>query len=282
MKTGKARKILRNAVVALVLVIAALVVAVSLLGGPIIKSAVNTAGPTLLGVDVTLQDVSFSPFKGKLALKGLHVGNPEGFKTPGIIDIGLLDVDLDETSLFKKVMVITDVRIEAPEITFEKSLKTSNLGRLMEQLSGKDETKAQAVKDEPGESAKPAGDEKGRKVVIRKLTISGAQVNMSMTLMGGKAVPLPLPTIAMSNIGGEGDKAEGVSFAEAIRDIFAEIFKGVSDTAAGAGKLAVGGAQTVGEGVTDGAQAVGESLGKAADTVTGLFKRNEKPESEKP
>ena len=32
MKTGKARKILRNAVVALVLVIAALVVAVSLLG----------------------------------------------------------------------------------------------------------------------------------------------------------------------------------------------------------------------------------------------------------
>ena len=52
--------------------------------------------------------------------------------------------------------------------------------------------------------------------------------------------------------------------------------------AAGAGKLAVGGAQTVGEGVTDGAQAVGEGLGKAADTVTGLFKRDEKPESEKP
>ena len=270
MKPGKAGKIIKIAALALVILIVALVAAFGLFGGPIIKNAVNTAGPKLMGVDVKLQDVSFSPLSGRIALKGLHVGNPEGFKTPGMIDIGLLDVDLDASSLFKKVIVISEIRIEAPEITFEKSLKTSNFGQLMEQLDAGAE-KAEE-KEEAADTAKPAGDGKGKKVVIRKLTISGAMVNMSISLMGGKAVPLPLPTITMSDIGGDGSEAGGVTFAEAIRNIFTAIFKGVSDTVAGGGKLAVDGAKAVGEGVTGGAKTVGDGIGKAADAVTGMFK----------
>lgn len=96
----------------------------------------------MLGVPVTLQSADFAPFKGQLKLKGLHVGNPAGFKTAGLFELGSLDVDLDTISLFKQIVVIREIRISAPEITYERALKDSNIGQLLEQLTAKEGTPA--------------------------------------------------------------------------------------------------------------------------------------------
>ena len=61
------------------------------------------------------------------------MGNPEGFKTPGLFELGLIDIQLDVASLFKKLVVIREIRIEGPEITYERALKNSNIGQLLEQ-----------------------------------------------------------------------------------------------------------------------------------------------------
>ena len=96
----------------------------------------------MLGVPVTLQSADFAPFKGQLQLKGLHVGNPAGFKTAGLFELGSLDVDLDTISLFKQIVVIREIRISAPEITYERALKNSNIGQLLEQLTAKENAPA--------------------------------------------------------------------------------------------------------------------------------------------
>jgi len=244
-------------------VILALILVVGFFGGPLIKQTINTAGPALLGVPVKLEAATFAPFKGQLLLKGLHVGNPEGFKTAGLFDLGSLDIDLDTATLFKKIMVIREIQISAPEITYERALKNSNIGQLLEQLGSKEQASA-ATQTKAASTPKAKGS---KKVVIQKLSISGARVNASITALGGHAMVLPLPPISLSNIGGDGKEAQGVTFVEAIRDILSAVFKGVTEAVTGAGKLAVDGAKAVGGAATEGVKAVGGAVADGAKAI---------------
>ena len=254
------KKALKVIGLVLLVVVVLVVLGVGLFGGSLIKQAVNKAGPRLLGVPVTLQSVTFAPFKGQLKLNGLHVGNPEGFKTAGLFDLGSLDIELDMTSLFKKIIVIREIRIGAPEITYERALKNSNIGQLLEQLGPKEEVPA-AAQPKAAPPPKKAG---GKKVVIEKLSISGARVNASVTALGGHAMVLPLPPISLSNIGGSDQEAQGVTLVEAIQNILTAVLKSVTEVVTGAGKLAEEGVKAVGGAATDGVKAVG---GVAAEGV---------------
>ena len=116
--------------------------------------------------------------------------------------------------------------------------------------------------------------------MIQKLTISGAWVKASITVLGGHAVVLPLPPISLSNIGGEGKAAQGVTFLVAIRNILGAVFKSVTDVVTGAGKLAAGGVKAVGNVAMDGVKAVGAGAGKTLDgvkTLIGLGSKAEQP-----
>lgn len=256
------KKIIKRVGLVLLVIILVVVLALLFAGGPIIKNAINTAGPKVMGVPVSVKEVAFAPLSGTLTLKGLHVGNPEGFKTPALFDMNLLHVELNTGSLLKDVIVVREVRIEAPEITYEQGLRANNIGALLDQMTPK--TGAPAP-DKP--AAEPAKEAKGgKKVVIEKLTVSGARVHASVTAMGGHAVILPLPPLSLSNIGGSaepGGEAKGVTFVDAIREVLGAILKSVTDVVAGAGKLAVEGAKVVGDAAAEGAKAVG---GAATET----------------
>ncbi len=55
----------------------------------------NTGAPAALGVPASLQDLQFRPLRGKASLEGLHIGNPEGFKTDGLLDLASVSIRLD-------------------------------------------------------------------------------------------------------------------------------------------------------------------------------------------
>jgi uncharacterized protein involved in outer membrane biogenesis len=268
------RKILKWVGWTLVTLILLLVLGVVFVSGPLIKHVVNTAGPRLLGVPVTLQKAAFSPFTGRLTLQGLYVGNPAGFKTPGLFELDTLDIDVDMTTLFKPVVVITEIRIAAPEITYEWAIKDSNIGALLDQLSSKDA----APEPTPAAPAAVPATESGKKVVIAKLTISGARVHATAKVLGGHAAVLPLPVIELANIGGEDKDAQGVTLVEALRKILGAVLTGVTKVVAGAGHLAVDGVKAVGGVAVDGVKAVGASVGKARDNMRNLIGRGDKDE----
>lgn len=256
------KKLLKLAGWSVLLLVVALLIVVVFFGGPVVKYAVNTVGPRLLGVPVTVQTATFALFQGELQLKGLHVGNPKGFNTAGLIDLDTLSVDFDPASLFRKVVLIREVRIETPDITYERALMNSNLGQLLDQLSPKNAPKKEG----------------GKKVVIQKLIISGARVHPTITALGGHAPVLPLPLISLSNIGGTGRDAKGATFMEALSDVLGTLLTAVTDVVAGAGKLALDGVKTVGGVATDGVKAVGTGAGKAFDGVKNLMGLGSKAE----
>ena len=226
----------------------------------IVRTAVNAAGPATLGVPVTLQDADISLVRGRAALTGLHVGNPEGYKTDGLLDLGAVSVKIDRSSLLSDVIVIKEIAVEGLVVTYEKGLLNSNLGALIDQLSAG----AEGKDEENAEEKSPAEDSAGKKVVIDKLTMTGSKMNFSVTgaaaLTGGGAVPLPLPPITLTGLGRE---KEGVTFVEAIQDVLKAIAGAAGTAIVGAGHLigdagkAVGaGALAVGEGTVDASKAV--------------------------
>jgi len=249
------------------LVVVALMLIVLLFSGLIIKAAVNRAGPRLLGVPVQVQSVKLSLLRGHMTLRGLHVGNPAGYKTASLFDLRTLEVDLDVLSLLKKTVIIREIRIEAPEITYERGLKNSNIGALQAQLNP------------PGATATPAAQDKtgGKKVIIKKLTITGAKVKASITMLGGQTLSLPLPPITLHDIGGGDKDKQGVTFATAINDVLNAILAGVSQVITGVGGVAADGVKAAGDGLNK----LGDGLGKALSGAAGLFKKSAAPPPDK-
>ena len=246
---------------AIVVVLAVVFVVLELSLDRIVLKTVNAVGPTALGVPVTLQDADISLVRGRASLKGLHVGNPEGYKTDGLLDLGSVAVKIDVGSLLGDVVLIQSIAIDGLVVTYEKGLLNSNLGALIDQLSAGAEE--QPEEKEPAEAE---ADKAGKKVVIEKLTVAGSKMNFSVTgaaaLTGGGAVPIPLPPITLTDLGKEKD---GVTLVEAIQNVLKAIAGATGTAIVGAGNLIGDAGKAVGEG----ALAVGEGAVEAGEAVVG-------------
>ncbi|HOR73636.1 MAG TPA: hypothetical protein PLN70_02060 [Kiritimatiellia bacterium] len=248
-----------------VLAIVAVVLELSL--DKVVLKATNAAGPQLLGVPVSLAKADISLFRGKAALGGLHVGNPEGFKTDGLLDLGSVAVRLDNKSLLSDTIVIKEITIDGLVVTYEQGLRGSNLGALIESLSGEEKEA-----EEKPEAEEKAGEEKpAKKVIIEKLSITGSRLNFSLTgaaaLTGGGAVPIPLPPITLTDLGKDKD---GATLLETIQSVLQAIAGAAGSAIGGAGHLLGDGVQAIGGAALDTGKAVGGAAVDAGKAVGGV------------
>lgn len=210
-------------VIALLVIATGLVATLFFQGGGAIKSAVNNFGPSMLGVPVTLEDAELHPLRGHARLRGLHIGNPAGFQTPGLFDVSDVLVELDTLSLFGGTLHIRRIFIDAPRFTYERGEEGSNLDRVLEKLGAK---KGKSPTPGPGETTnapvpppqtKPGKAEK--KIIIDELTISNAAVRAHLPVVG------ELPAIAIGSIvvRDVGKAEDGVTFQEALKSISKQV-----------------------------------------------------------
>lgn len=253
-----------------VVVLVAIVLILNSFGGRLIQKTVNVAGPAALGVPVSLDKAEFHLLRGNVELKGLKIGNPEGFKTDGIFELGHLKVDLNTRSLLSGVIQIRKILIDAPKITYERGLTSSNLADLLAGLEKKPDPAGEETpaSEEPAPEPAPADEAGGTKVIIDELVVRDAQLNVSLTVAQGLSAPLPLPTITLRDIGKE---SGGAGFVEVLQKVLGAILGAVTDVLKGSAKLLGDGAALVGDGAlavggvaVDGAAAVG---GVAVDGV---------------
>jgi hypothetical protein len=249
--------------VVVVLAIVILVVVMFQLG-TIIKTGVEKFGPQFTGTTVTLEKAIVRPITGKAMMKGLVVGNPEGYKTPHSIRLGEFSADLNMKSLGSDTIVIDKILIDGPEITYEmKSLKQNNIKAIIDNVQSKSPPK-EDVEPEGKTASKDQADEPSKKVVIKDLTVSSGKLRFSSTLMGGKAITIPLPKIQMEGIG---EESGGVSIADAISLILGEILKSVGQAAAGSTDLAKAGLDKLGDGAGKAVGALGESASATLESL---------------
>ena len=216
-----------------------------------IKTAVETFGPQYTRTDVSLGSAKLSPWSGEGSLSNLVVANPDGFKTPNAFSLGEIAIALDTESLTADPIVVTSLRILAPEITYEQGKSSTNLEQLqknVEQSVGATTAASDTSTDDSGA---------GTKLIIKELLISGGKIHYSNPLLGGKTVDVALPEIKLSGIG---EKSNGATGAEVAEQILAVINKNAMSAVVDAGALKEVG-QQVQQRLKDEKDKLEESLG---------------------
>jgi hypothetical protein len=254
------KKILSIVGISLVVVI----VVVLLFLGHIIKVGIETAGPKIAGVPMSVEKVRVNPFAGNVHVKALVIGNPEGFKSPSLMELGEFKLDISIPSLFTDTILIKHILISEPQITYEKTLRSSNLAELQKSLAPEEDSEAVVKEEAPKEKKAPA-----KKVVIEDFQFNGAKVNVVVL---GKVIPIPLPPINMKDIGKD---SGGAKPTEVISDLFSAISKGVVDAVASSGDIAGDALKGAGGAAGDAVKNLGGAAGDAADSIKkgigGLF-----------
>jgi len=253
------KKWLIRGLIAVVLLLVIIVIAVGLFLDGAIKRGVETYGPQLTKVSVKLDGITVSILSGSGGIKGLVVGNPEGYRTANAISVGSASLGLSPGSLLSDKVVIKHVHVEAPVITFEGGLRENNLSKIVDNLNATTPSPTEKPTD-----AKATGP--SRKLQVDDFWIKGAKVNISLTGMGGNMIPMVLPDIHLTNLG---TGPEGITAAELTKRVMKEILNAASAAAASDA------VKNVSKQATD---AVKDASSKATDAVKGvgdLFKKKE-------
>jgi hypothetical protein len=250
------KKIILSIAVVGVVVVVGLVVWLTLSLGSLVKRGVETVGPQLTKTDMKLDSASVSVLSGSGSLKGFTLGNPEGYKTPSAIQCDEASVGVRPGSVLGDKIHVTHVKILGPEIIFEGSLGTkNNLGKIMENV----EAATGGSGTQPGEQPKsePAGSGASKKLQVDDFLISGAKVNVSMTMLGGKTLTVPIPDIHFTNLG---SGPEGITSGELTRKVLSQVnletLKAVEKAIGDLGKQATEAVKDVTKTATDALQGV--------------------------
>lgn len=250
------KKIILGIVALVVLVVIAAVVGVAFFLDGTIKKGVETVGPQIAKVDIRLDSVSLSLLSGSGSVKGLVVGNPEGYKTPHAISVGRASLAISPGSVFSDKVVIKSVRVEGAEIYYEGGLSGDNLRKILDNVTA---STAGATTDPAAKGNQPT-----KKLQVDDFVITGAKLNVSLKGTGGFAAPIPLPDIHFTNLG---QGPEGITAAELTKKILTEVTASVAKNAAGA-------ITEIGKGALDSAtKTATESVNKATKGIGDLFKK---------
>jgi hypothetical protein len=238
----------------------------------LVTMAVEKYGSAALNAEVTLDKTQISLKSGKGTLTGLKVGNPKGFETDSAFQLGEVSLTIDAPTITKGTVIIKEILIAAPQITYELGSNGSNLDAL--QRNAVDY--AGGGSEGAGDDNPPANEPKksGKKLIIESLVIRDGKVNVSAVGLQGKKMSVDLPAVRMANIG----KSEGGATPG---DVVKKLMDALNQAAGGAVKnLGIGKIAEEVEGVVKGAtealeSADPEKIEKKAeelgDAVKGLF-----------
>ena len=203
------------------LLIAAIVavIAVYFFMGSMIRSGMETFTPRVTGVPLLVGEVDVSLREGRIDLHNVVLQNPDGYQSESAFQVGLVRLDIQPKSLFSDTIIIEEITVQAPEVTYERKLTSSNIGEIKANI--------ERFSDDGGKTAEePAAEGGGKAVQIDQLRVEKGSINLLIPALD-KSAKLSLPLIAMNNIGGSDGKQ---SVPEALSEIFATVLNAVMRT----------------------------------------------------
>jgi hypothetical protein len=227
--------------------------------GAIITKAVNTTGPEIIQAEVKLDETVIDATSGKGSLHGLLIGNPEGFETESAFKMDKIEITIDPGSITSDIIVINEIIIQAPEVTYELGGNGSNVAAIQKNVDAFVKKYAGASESKEKSGAK----EGGTKMVIDHVYVKDGKVNISATFLGGKSMTVPLPDIHLKDIGKE---EKGATPGEVIQSIISALNKAILKAVAPLNLDKVG--EVAGKAVEGTADLVEDILEKGSKGVT--------------
>ncbi len=234
----------------------------------VVKAAVEQIGSEATGTQVSLDQVEISPTSGFGALRGFRMTNPKGFAEGDAFKFDEISVTLDVTTVFSDPVVIKEIVIERPEITYAIGDGTSNVDAIQRNVNDYAGAGGQG-------SGGGGGASEGPNLIIQNLYMRNGTVTVSAPAMTEETLSAPLPDIHLTDIGQEGRGATpGEVAQQAMAAVAASAKQAVQSVDVdallkGAGEMA-GEAQKKLEKATEGA---GEGAKGAAEEATKGLKK---------
>jgi hypothetical protein len=195
-KKSGLKKWLASAALVLVILITTVVICVLTRLDGIVKEAIEKYGSRAAGTKVRVESVKIRLREGSGAISGLTVANPAGFEGEHAFILGEIGVAIDIRSLTKKVKIVNEILIRAPEIFVEIiSAKAVNLDIIRKNLDKSATPKKSAPTKEDKAGPEP-------RLIIRRILFTNGMVHVKIAAAGGKEYRIALPRIEMSNLGG--------------------------------------------------------------------------------
>ena len=255
----KRRHVFRKLGVALILLVVALLIFVQFGLGFAIRNGAKAAGPAAIGTPISIGSTHFRPLSGIVELGGLVVGAPEGFKA-NVFEMDSFRVVFEPKSLLSDTILIKEIVIADPVVSYELSGLNHNIGAILKKLEGAGD---KADKPEEEADGKP-----GKKVVIERFVFKGAKIRIASTALGGKGAVIPMPAIELHDIG---KKSGGATSLEVLAEVLGSVAQGVlgavKDAAFALGGMAVESIGAIGGAALGAADAAGKTAVKAAGAV---------------
>lgn len=259
------KKIIKIPLIAIPSTILAVLIFFSLFINTIIQKSVETFGPKMTKTPITLEKAKVSFFSGRGELHGLMVGNPEGFNTPSAFFMGKIKISIRPMSVFSGNIIIREILIDNPEITYETSLAGSNIGIIKKNVMAFS-SPSQTGREAPS----PAGSKPAKTVQIDTLQLMNGKIRLSATLLQGKTLDIPLKSLQFDNIGKD---SGGTDFAKVIQEVFVALSDAVIEAVTGSGKLLESGAGSIGGKVKEVEETAKEGVSKALSEMKKIFEK---------
>lgn len=204
----------------LLLVVIGLGVYLVMNSGSLIKTAVETYGPRYLGVDVRLGSAEISLTEGTGELRGLVIGNPEGFDGPHSFSLGLIRLRLDPLGQSETLIRLRNIEVDSADLAMVARGTKTNLQALMANLSSDDGDQAPAEAPDGSEGPEP-------QIIIEKFSFTNARTSLDSDILGEKSVEIP--DIHLTGIG---EKSQGVTIREALKQLLSPIVRASTEALA--------------------------------------------------
>jgi hypothetical protein len=245
--------------ISLVILFIIIVIAIGFNLGPIIKIGMEQIGPKVAQVSIKVDSVDVALLTGSATVKGLIVGNPQGYSTTQAISVGTIAVKLDPLSVTSAKIVVRSIQVQSPEITFEGGLSSNNLTRIADNVNAVSKNSAPAPANASTQNAsKPAP-----KIEVDDFLITGAKVHLYLTGLGNKEISLP--DIHLTDLGKDSNGLTPAQLTGAVMSaISSDTVSAVTSTVTELGQ----GVKSLGQTAV---KTVGASVGKIAGGLGGLL-----------
>ena len=251
------KKFFLGTIIAIVVLIVGMLLFLILNINTIIKHAINTAGPEVLNVPVSVESVSVSPFSGLGTLNNLSIGNPPGFTSTTSFFLREVHVAVDLKSLSSEVLIVKKLLIDGARLTIEqKNYLENNLKDLLNGISTNNSDNNNPDNNKAADDNTPPPV----RFIINEFDFKSSSLTLIVDGMGRKTIELP-----QLELHGIGMSEGGLRAGDAVKQLMGPVINLGLEQAVTSGLLS--GSSSV-QGLTE---SVKQGANDIADSAKDLF-----------
>jgi len=200
----------------------------------IVARVIEDVGTEVTQTAVRVGGVELDLLNGKAGLSQLSVANPAGFSSPEIFSLELVSVAIDVNSVSSNPIIIDEIVVKQPRVAYEMNQQgISNLDVLKKNVESYSSSRPAGTGPATEQQEPAAGPEdEETRLIIRKLSFEGGELNASSALRPDKPVKARLPAFTMSNIG---QSSGGATSSQIAKEVLNRLVRQAGDAATKAG-----------------------------------------------